>query len=103
MVVPNQLLLTYRVAGAGLGRSVPVTVPSVSWSRYADAVAAAGYELGSSPRRRAVVLVLNRFERLNASTFDARQAQAFLSEVFVPLVVWRIGLQRSARNGPKAT
>ena len=98
VIVPNQLLSTYRVAGAELGRRVPVAVPSVSWSRYADAVAAAGYELGSSPRRRAVVLVLNRFDRLNASTFDARQARAYLSEVLVPLVVWRIG---PAEVGPE--
>ena len=98
MIVPNQLLSTYRVAGAELGRRVPVAVPSVSWSRYGDAVAAAGYELGRSPRRRAVVLVLNRFDRLNASTFDARQARAYLSEVLVPLVVWRIG---PAEVGPE--
>ena len=98
VIVPNQLLSTYRVAGAELGRRVPVAVPSVSWSRYGDAVAAAGYELGRSPRRRAVVLVLNRFDRLNASTFDARQARAYLSEVLVPLVVWRIG---PAEVGPE--
>jgi len=98
VIAPNQLLSTYRVAGAELGRRVPVAVPSVSWSRYGDAVAAAGYELGRSPRRRAVVLVLNRFDRLNASTFDARQARAYLSEVLVPLVVWRIG---PAEVGPE--
>ena len=101
VIVPNQLLSTYRVAGAELGRRVPVAVPSVSWSRYGDAVAAAGYELGSSPRRRAVVLVLNRFDRLNASTFDAGQARAYLSEVLVPLLVWRIGPEEVGPEWPE--
>ena len=91
VVVPNPSLSAYRVGASQLGRRFPVTVPPVGWSRYADAVAAAGYELGSSPRPRAVVLVLDRFDRPNASTFDARQARAYLSEVLVPLVVWRIG------------
>ena len=40
----------------------------------------------------------NRFDHPNASTFDARQARAYLSEVLVPLVVWRIG---PAEVGPE--
>ena len=58
--------------------------------RVEDAVAAAGYERGS-PRPRAVVLVLGAADRESISTFSAAQAQRYLSEVLVPLTVWRIG------------
>jgi photosystem II stability/assembly factor-like uncharacterized protein len=92
VVAPDPWLSTYRVAGFDLGRRIPAAVRTAApWSRYGDAVAAAGYELGSSPKRRAVVLVLDRFDLPSGSTFDASQARAYLSEVLVPLVVWRIG------------
>jgi hypothetical protein len=62
--------------------------------RLADAVAASGLVAAAGPRRRAVVLVLgNKAERDN-SLFNARQAQAYLSEIAVPLVVIRPGKAR---------
>ena len=89
VVVPDQFLTTFDTRSAHLGSRSPVAM--TAGSRFADAVAAAGYGLGGSPRKRAVVLVLHGFSRPNVSTFTAAQAQAYLSEVAVPLVVWRVG------------
>src|SRR5262249_25832451 len=75
------------------------------FTRYADAVAAAGYALGASPKRRAVVLVLHGFERPDISSFSAAQARAYLAEVMVPLVVWRVGDVAAPEwpDGPRVT
>jgi ligand-binding sensor domain-containing protein len=89
VVLPDQFLTTFDTRAAYLGSRTPVAM--TTGSRFADAVAAAGYGLGGSPRKRAVVLVLHGFSRPNVSTFTAAQAQAYLSEVAVPLVVWRVG------------
>ena len=57
--------------------------------RLADAVAASGLVAAARPRRRAIVLILgNRAER-DDSLFSAEQAQAYLSEIAVPLLVIR--------------
>jgi len=58
--------------------------------RMADAVAAAGFALGGSTGRRAVVLILgDPVEDLSAiSVADARR---YLRETLVPLIVWRVG------------
>ena len=57
--------------------------------RLADAVAASGLVAAAGPRRRAIVLILgNRAER-DDSLFSAEQAQAYLAEIAVPLVVIR--------------
>ncbi len=57
--------------------------------RTADAVAAAGYDLGGSPRRRAVVLISGP-TRTDSSTFSPEQAAAYLEQTCVPLTVWRL-------------
>jgi len=57
--------------------------------RLADAVAASGLVAAAGPRRRAIVLILgNRAER-DDSLFSAERAQAYLSEIAVPLLVIR--------------
>ena len=88
-VMPDQYLTAFETTTDELGRRVPALMSQ--WTRYSDAVAAAGYSLGSSPRRRAVVLVLRGFERPDISTFSEAQARAYLSEIMVPFYVWRIG------------
>ncbi|MFY9552703.1 MAG: hypothetical protein WAU32_16270, partial [Thermoanaerobaculia bacterium] len=89
VVVPDLSLSAYETTAEQLGKRLPLRMSS--WSRYSDAVTAAGYALGGSPRRRAIVLVLRGFERPDISTFSETQARAYLSEVMVPLYVWRIG------------
>jgi photosystem II stability/assembly factor-like uncharacterized protein len=69
--------------------SAPHEVPSLRRLRTSDAVAVAGYELGGSPRRRAVVLIAGS-TRADESTFTPDQARAYLQEVQVPLYVWRL-------------
>lgn len=91
VVFPTESLPADTVKLDRLGAIFPSATRSSRFSRYADAVAAAGYGLGASPRRRAVVLVLPGFSRPNASSFTAAQARAYLEEVMVPLVVWRVG------------
>jgi Uncharacterized protein related to plant photosystem II stability/assembly factor len=66
----------------------PKSVPALHRLRTSDAVSVAGYGLGGSPRRRAIVLIAGS-EREDQSTFSAAQAQAYLEETFVPLFVWR--------------
>ena len=57
--------------------------------RLADAVAASGLVAAAGPRRRAIVLILgNRADR-DDSLFSAEQAQAYLAEIAVPLLVIR--------------
>ncbi len=87
VVVPDEVLSAYTTTADRL--RVPLS--PMRRVRFADAVAAAGYELGGSPRPRAVVLVLGAEDRESISTFSAGQAQRYLSEVMVPLVVWRVG------------
>jgi len=89
VVVPDQTLSAFATTASQIGRSAAAVTPRSS--RFADAVAAAGYTLAGSPRPRAVVLVLHGFALPNVSTFTAAQARAYLSEVMVPLVVWRVG------------
>ncbi len=88
-VIPDQMLTAFETTADQLGRRLPGLMSQ--WTRYSDAVAAAGYALGSSPRRRAIVLVLSGFARPDISTFSVAQARAYLSEIMVPLYVWRIG------------
>lgn len=89
VLFPGDSLMTEEIRLSRLG-TIRSPVPS-RFSRYADAVAAAGYSLGAAPRCRGVVLVLSGFDRPNASSFSAAQARAYLSEAMVPLVVWRVG------------
>lgn len=65
-------------------RDVPAT-------RLADAAALAGLAAGASPGPRAVVVVLSADGAPDRSTFTPQEAQAYLREVMVPLVVWRAG------------
>ena len=63
-------------------------------TRLADAVAASGLVAAAGPRRRAIVLILgNRADR-DDSLFSAEQAQAYLGEIAVPLLVIRTGKVR---------
>jgi hypothetical protein len=58
--------------------------------RMADAVAAAGFALGGSSGRRAVVLILgDPVEDLSAISVD--DARRYLRETLVRLIVWRVG------------
>ncbi|MGH9316418.1 MAG: WD40/YVTN/BNR-like repeat-containing protein [Thermoanaerobaculia bacterium] len=68
----------------------PRNVGLVRRVRTADAVAVAGQALGGSPRRRIIVLIVGGGEE-DRSSYSPAQAQAYLSETLVPLVVWRIG------------
>ncbi len=79
-----------RPAGSwirGLFRA-PSSVPATHRLRTSDAVAAAGYYLGGSPRRRAVVLIAGSV-RADESTFSPEQARSYLGQTLVPLFVWR--------------
>ncbi|HKF44622.1 MAG TPA: YCF48-related protein [Thermoanaerobaculia bacterium] len=66
----------------------PGSVPKTHRLRTSDAVAAAGYHLGGSSRRRAVVLIAGA-GREDESTFSPEQARAYLGQTRVPLFVWR--------------
>jgi photosystem II stability/assembly factor-like uncharacterized protein len=66
----------------------PLNAPALRRLRTSDAVAVAGYDLGGSSRRRAVVLIAGS-ERTDESTFSADQARTYLGQTFVPLFVWR--------------
>jgi photosystem II stability/assembly factor-like uncharacterized protein len=76
----------------------PHSVPAVKRLRTSDAVALAGYDLGGSSRRRAIVLIAGS-EREDESTFSPAQAQAYLGQNFVPFFVWRAA-PRSAPGWP---
>ncbi|MCM3877455.1 MAG: hypothetical protein NEA02_13700 [Thermoanaerobaculia bacterium] len=62
--------------------------------RASDAVAAAGFSLGASPRRRALVLVLG--DQADESRFTPEAVRAYLKEIAVPLVVLRMDAPRPA-------
>jgi photosystem II stability/assembly factor-like uncharacterized protein len=89
VVFPDETLTALETKAGRLGTLRPSR--RSRFSRFADAVAAAGYSLGARPRRRAVVLVLSASDQLDISSFTAAQARAYLSEVMVPLVIWRVG------------
>jgi photosystem II stability/assembly factor-like uncharacterized protein len=80
-----------RAAAGGWVRELfraPSSVPALRRLRTADAVAAAGYHLGGSPRRRAVVLI-TASSRADESAFSPQQARFYLGQTLVPLFVWR--------------
>lgn len=62
--------------------------------RASDAVAAAGFSLGASPRRRALVLILG--DQADESRFTPDAIRAYLKEIAVPLVVLRMDAPRPA-------
>jgi photosystem II stability/assembly factor-like uncharacterized protein len=66
----------------------PHSVPALKRLRTSDAMALAGYDLGGSSRRRAIVLIAGS-EREDESTFSPEQARAYLGQNFVPFFVWR--------------
>jgi photosystem II stability/assembly factor-like uncharacterized protein len=66
----------------------PLSAPALQRLRTSDATALAGYDLGGSSRRRAVVLIAGS-ERTDESTFSTEQARTYLGQTFVPLFVWR--------------
>lgn len=76
----------------------PHSVPAVNRLRTSDAVALAGYDLGGSSKRRAIVLIAGS-EREDESTFSPSQARAYLDQNFVPIFVWRAA-PRSAPGWP---
>ncbi len=71
---------------------------SAKRSRTADTVAAVGYDLGGTSRRRMLVLIAGP-DGVDESAFSPTQAQAYLAAVGVPLVVWRVG-KGAARGWP---
>ena len=79
----------------------PHSVPAVKRLRTSDAMALAGYDLGGSSRRRAIVLIAGS-EREDESTFSPVQARAYLGQNFVPLFVWRAAA-RSAPGWPEGS
>ncbi len=58
--------------------------------RTVDAVAAAAWRSGASPRRRAVVLLLGD-PGVDTSRLPLEGVRRFAAEIFVPLEVWRLG------------
>lgn len=62
--------------------------------RASDAVAAAGFSLGASPRRRALVLILG--DQADESRFTPDAIRTYLKEIAVPLVVLRMDAPRPA-------
>ena len=78
---------------------------SLARVRVADAVAAGAYRLGGVPRRRIMVLVLGPHDvfQEDTSAISAAQAQAYLREISVPLVVWRMNVpvQGNEKKFPK--
>lgn len=70
------------------------TAPFEGKHRLADAVAASGLVAAAGPRRRSVVLILGNEPTPDLSQFTALQAQRYLAEVGVPLVVLRTGKPR---------
>ncbi len=62
--------------------------------RIADAVAASGLVAASGPRKRAIVLILGPEQLRDESLFTPAEARAYLSEVGVPLFVFRTGKVR---------
>ena len=66
----------------------PLNAPSLQRLRTSDAMALAGYDLGGSSRRRAVVLIAGS-EQTDESIFSTEQARTYLGQTLVPLFVWR--------------
>jgi len=79
----------------------PLNAPALRRLRTSDAVAVAGYDLGGSSRRRAVVLIAGS-ERTDESTFSEEQARTYLGQIFVPLFVWR-AVAESAPGWPEGS
>ncbi len=60
--------------------------------RLAATVASGAFARAATPRRRVVVVVLGDDEgRPDESLFGAADARTYLSDIFVPLEVWRVG------------
>ncbi len=60
--------------------------------RLAATVTSGAFVRAATPRRRVVVLVLGDDEgRADQSLFGPAEAREYLSEIFVPLAVWRVG------------
>jgi len=87
----------HRVNGFAAGRSNWLdllfkfgTAEIPNQPRIADAVAASGLVAAAGPRRRAVILVLgDRVQERDGSSFTPRQARDYLAEIHVPLIVLR--------------
>ena len=83
-----------RVEG-GVWRMFRVAeTPPEGARRVADAVAASGLVAASGPRKRAIVLVLGPGQQPDGSLFTPAEARAYLSEIGVPLFVFRTGMVR---------
>ena len=94
-------LLAPSVVGERRERWLPAMMTmssrgSLARVRIADAVAAGAYRLGGVSRRRMMVLVLGPHEILqeDSSAVSPAQALAYLKQVSVPLVVWRIDVHQ---------
>jgi len=110
-VVPNEDLNRFDVFRLQGGRDAWLSRLAYGASalegkamRLADAVASAGMLVAGAPRKRAVVLVVSGRHR-DESTFTPEQASRYLSDIMVPLVVWRVedGVGKGWPDGPRIT
>ncbi|HMG22268.1 MAG TPA: hypothetical protein VK607_13145, partial [Kofleriaceae bacterium] len=85
-----------------LDRLLNAATTRFSWARTADAVAAAGYSVAGSPRRRLLVLVLGSDTR-DESVMSSHAVLDYLEQALVPIVVWRMGATAGAGwpEGPR--
>ncbi len=98
-VLPDENL--QRANGFGQGRMnwLPMlfnfgSVKLPGKPRIADAVAASGLVAAAGPRQRAVVMILGNKADRDGSGFTAEEARTYLTEVGVPLYVFRNGKLR---------
>ena len=110
-VVPNENLNRFEVFRLQGGRDAWLSRLAYGASalegkamRLADAVTSAGMLVAGAPRKRAVVLVMSGRHR-DESTFTPEQASRYLSDIMVPLVVWRVedGVGKGWPDGPRIT
>lgn len=117
-VVPNRPLEMFDVV-PDRRRDMFGLVPRVDWlrglrhpasvlgnrpMRLADAVALAAFSTASRPSRRAVILVISGAHD-EKSEFTVEQARTYLSEIMVPLLVWRQrpGIGKEWPDGPRVS
>jgi hypothetical protein len=96
VIIPNEHLNRFEVFNVPGGRdawlprmALGADVLEGRGMRLADAVASAGQLVAGALRKRAVVLVVSG-RHPDQSLFSAAQAVAYLREIMVPLVVWRM-------------
>ena len=74
--------------------------PLGRWFRLADAVAIAGLQASTSPRRRAVLVLASAGSTLDQSLYDEPDVRDYLLRLGVPLRVWRLDAEVSSESPP---